>query len=66
MYVDEVRVSGPVGLLLQQSMTQMIYYINTHLHFDIAYNNEGVDDPKKNQVSIALASKSKINSSQLQ
>lgn len=39
MYVDDVRVQGQVGYLLQDGMTQMHYYLNTHLHFDIAYND---------------------------
>lgn len=39
MYVDDVRVQGQVGYLLQDGMTQVHYYLNTHLHFDIAYND---------------------------
>jgi hypothetical protein len=48
MYVDDVRLQGQVGYLVQQVqqemtkkfyMTQNYYYLNTHLHFDIAYND---------------------------
>lgn len=37
--MDDVHVQGQVGYLLQDGMTQVHYYLNTHLHFDIAYND---------------------------
>ncbi|GLD95107.1 hypothetical protein PINS_up003732 [Pythium insidiosum] len=39
MYVDDIRLRGQVGHLRQESMTKMAYFLHTHLHFDIAYNN---------------------------
>ena len=38
MYLDEIRLNAQVGLLVQQGMTQVRYYLNTHIHFDIAYD----------------------------
>lgn len=41
MYVDELRLRGQVGYLVQESIHKVSYYLYTHLHFDIAYNSIG-------------------------
>ncbi|TYZ65450.1 hypothetical protein PybrP1_011729 [[Pythium] brassicae (nom. inval.)] len=43
MYVDDIQLHGQVGRVVQQGMAQTHYFLNTHLHFDVAYNNEGID-----------------------
>lgn len=43
MYVDDIQLHGQVGFVTHQGMTQTNYFLNTHLHFDIAYNDEGID-----------------------
>lgn len=50
MYVDDLQLHGQVGRVVQQSMTQTQYFLNTHLHFDVAYNNEGIDVKGENRV----------------
>lgn len=35
-----MRLTGLVGSVHHASMTQLKYYLNTHIHFDIAYNGE--------------------------
>lgn len=52
MYVDDIQLQGQVGYLIQQGMTQVNYFLNTHLHFDIAYNDEGLDEKGANRVSL--------------
>lgn len=52
MYVDDVRLQGQVGYLIQQGITrenlriQNYYFLNTHLHFDIAYNGADAESGK--------------------
>ncbi|KAF1332018.1 Endomembrane protein 70-like protein, partial [Globisporangium splendens] len=58
MYVDDIQLQGQVGYLIQQGMTQVNYYLNTHLHFDLAYNNEGVDEKGVNRIVAANISMS--------
>lgn len=50
MYVDDIQLQGQVGYLVQQGMTQVHYFLNTHLHFDIAYNDDGLDVKGENRV----------------
>lgn len=48
MYVDDVRLQGQVGYLVHsgKAMTENFYYLNTHLHFDIAYNDVDMEKGK--------------------
>lgn len=50
MYVDDIQLQGQVGYLIQQGMTQVHYFLNTHLHFDIAYNDDGLDTKGESRV----------------
>lgn len=53
MYVDDIRLRGQVGYLIQEGIREgmkLHYYLNTHLHFDIAYNNVEAEEGK-NKVS---------------
>ncbi|RLN47770.1 hypothetical protein BBJ29_006068 [Phytophthora kernoviae] len=60
MYVDDIRLRGQVGYLIQEGIRnirqgmKLHYYLNTHLHFDIAYNNMEAEDGKNRVVAANL------------
>ncbi|KAF4027826.1 Endomembrane protein 70 [Phytophthora infestans] len=57
MYVDDIRLRGQVGYLIQEGIREgmkMHYYLNTHLHFDIAYNNVEAEEGKNKIVAVNM------------
>ncbi|KAL4095524.1 hypothetical protein PRIC1_008898 [Phytophthora ramorum] len=57
MYVDDIRLRGQVGYLIQEGIREGMkvhYYLNTHLHFDIAYSNMEAEEGKNKIVAVNM------------